>query len=119
MAAIAANGLGQRAFINYDRVARWSWESLRSGTGPRGATFVPAGDRNALTLGVVMAHEIGHLLLGSNSHSARGVMRAEWSQQLLEGIYEGREGFSAAESRRMRQNVEARREATVLARAAR
>lgn len=29
-------------------------------------------------LGRVTAHEIGHLLLGSNSHSAHGLMRASW-----------------------------------------
>jgi hypothetical protein len=29
-------------------------------------------------LGHVMAHEIGHVLLGVNSHSAEGLMRAAW-----------------------------------------
>src|ERR1700682_765215 len=29
-------------------------------------------------LGHAMAHELGHLLLGSNSHSVRGIMCAEW-----------------------------------------
>jgi hypothetical protein len=29
-------------------------------------------------LGAVMAHEIGHVLLGSTEHSARGVMKARW-----------------------------------------
>jgi hypothetical protein len=31
------------------------------------------------TVGGVMAHEIGHLLLGSNSHSDTGLMREIWS----------------------------------------
>jgi hypothetical protein len=31
------------------------------------------------TVGVVMAHEIGHLLLGTNSHSASGLMREIWT----------------------------------------
>ena len=30
-------------------------------------------------LGRAMAHEIGHLLLGPNSHSPTGIMRASWS----------------------------------------
>ena len=30
-------------------------------------------------LGRAMAHEIGHLLLGANSHSRTGIMRASWS----------------------------------------
>lgn len=32
----------------------------------------------AALLGRVMAHEIGHLLLGANSHSRTGIMRAIW-----------------------------------------
>jgi hypothetical protein len=33
----------------------------------------------ALLMGRAIAHEIGHLLLGTNAHSARGLMRAQWS----------------------------------------
>jgi len=29
-------------------------------------------------LGYVVAHELGHLLLGKNSHSSEGLMRAKW-----------------------------------------
>ena len=32
-------------------------------------------------LGHVMAHEIGHLLIGVNSHSDHGLMRPEWNPQ--------------------------------------
>jgi hypothetical protein len=35
-------------------------------------------------LGRVMAHEIGHLLLGTATHRPSGLMRAEWSTTLLE-----------------------------------
>ena len=31
-------------------------------------------------LGQAMAHEIGHLLLGANAHSPRGIMRALWQR---------------------------------------
>ena len=34
-------------------------------------------------LGYVIAHELGHLLLGSNSHSDSGVMQAHWSAPTL------------------------------------
>ena len=34
-------------------------------------------------LGCFMAHEIGHLLLGSNSHSKQGVMQAEWGERQI------------------------------------
>jgi hypothetical protein len=34
----------------------------------------------------VMAHEAGHLILGANSHTERGVMRGEWEMQDLESL---------------------------------
>jgi hypothetical protein len=36
--------------------------------------------RAADLLGHAIAHEIGHLLLGSTTHSATGLMRAVWSR---------------------------------------
>jgi len=36
-------------------------------------------------LGYVISHEIGHLLLGANSHTLAGVMLARWSLQDLNG----------------------------------
>jgi len=42
-----------------------------------------------IILGCVMAHELGHLLLGSNSHFDRGIMLARWEvnqvRQLMMG----------------------------------
>jgi len=49
-------------------------------------------------LGKTMAHEIGHLLLGTNQHSAHGLMRAYWSNADLrrnratEWLFDSREG---------------------------
>jgi hypothetical protein len=37
----------------------------------------------AQVMGHVMAHELGHLLLGMNSHSTLGIMQAHWSDQQL------------------------------------
>ena len=34
-------------------------------------------------LGLVAAHEVGHLLLGTAYHAERGLMRADWSDALL------------------------------------
>jgi hypothetical protein len=34
-------------------------------------------------LGVTMAHELGHLLLGTSTHSAEGLMRPHWPDALL------------------------------------
>ena len=39
-------------------------------------------------LGIVIAHELGHLLLGFNAHSAEGLMKAQFkSQDFLPGQY--------------------------------
>jgi hypothetical protein len=34
-------------------------------------------------LGLAIAHEIGHVLLNSNTHAASGLMRADWSRKEL------------------------------------
>jgi hypothetical protein len=47
----------------------------------RAATRV--GVESGTLLGRVIAHEVGHLLLGSGYHGEAGVMRAEWPDALL------------------------------------
>jgi len=67
-------------------------------------------------LGSVVAHELGHLLLGANSHSKRGLMRARWSrEELLEADF-GELSFSNSERERIRSSVVARRQALQAAR---
>ncbi len=43
---------------------------------------IPGGESNkndtALILGCVIAHELGHLLLGAHAHSIAGIMQAHW-----------------------------------------
>jgi hypothetical protein len=59
----------------------------------------------AAILGNVIAHELGHLLLGSNAHSAEGIMQPHWDAQLLHGITTGQMRFTAEQSARMRGRV--------------
>src|SRR6266446_2312056 len=59
----------------------------------------------ASLLGDVAAHEIGHLLLGTNSHAANGIMRARWESEELGSISMGTLFFSDAESRQMRSKL--------------
>jgi hypothetical protein len=40
-------------------------------------------------LGAVMAHELGHLLLGSNSHTLLGIMRGRWQTEDLRRLAKG------------------------------
>ncbi len=52
-------------------------------------------------LGLVISHELGHLLLGSDYHGWSGVMQADWSEELLTHPREPWR-FSALEAARMR-----------------
>ena len=60
----------------------------------------------AVLLGHVMAHEIGHLLLGTNSHSPLGLMRAHWEAVDLERAAKGQLLFTAQESERMKRRAQ-------------
>jgi hypothetical protein len=59
-------------------------------------------------LAAAMAHEIGHLLLGSNSHSSTGIMRAKWTRDELELARLGRLLFTPEQSTLLRAEVLAR-----------
>lgn len=58
-------------------------------------------------LGCIMAHEIGHLLLGANSHSVSGLMQARWRADELGRIALGTLFFSPEQSQRMRAHLSA------------
>ena len=53
-------------------------------------------------LGCVIAHELGHLLLGPG-HAAKGVMRPAWDRRDLEAIRQGCLKFSSVEAASMRR----------------
>jgi hypothetical protein len=59
-------------------------------------------------LGHALAHEIGHLLLGPNSHTSIGVMRAHWRREDLQTIARAYLFFTDLQSRRIRDEVSAR-----------
>lgn len=59
------------------------------------------GDIGAV-LGSVMAHEIGHLMLGSHSHSISGIMRARWDACELQRISMGTLVFLPDQEKKMR-----------------
>lgn len=61
-----------------------------------------------MILGHLMAHEIGHLLLGRDSHSRSGIMSNPWSVQSLRLATAGKLGFSANQARTIRDQVRAR-----------
>lgn len=65
----------------------------------------------SLLLGHVAAHEVGHLLLGTNSHASAGIMQADWTGEDLASINLAGLYFSPGESKRMREKLSTGREA--------
>ena len=60
-------------------------------------------------LGAAIAHELGHLLLGTNSHSTTGLMSAFWSRKELFVVQQRGLAFSSAEAEHVQKAVRARR----------
>ena len=56
-------------------------------------------------LGDVLAHELGHLLLGTGSHTPTGLMQATWKYPQLRLIEMGQLSFSAKEAALLRTRV--------------
>jgi hypothetical protein len=64
-------------------------------------------------LGHAIAHEIGHLLLGDNSHSPGGIMGAPWSKQDLWHMSKGALRFTHQEVTRIQAEVRHRSRSVV------
>jgi hypothetical protein len=64
----------------------------------RAATTVPAGE----LLGCVVAHELGHLLLGTASHASTGLMSAVWQDPELRQALRGNLFFTGDEGEHIR-----------------
>jgi hypothetical protein len=61
-----------------------------------------------IILGCVMAHEIGHLLLGSNSHSDTGIMQARWERKQVLQLMKGGLHFTPQQSKLIRAEGQSR-----------
>jgi hypothetical protein len=64
-----------------------------------------AGLDTGTLIGRVMAHEIGHLLLGTANHQPSGLMRAEWSTTLLQRRIANDWRFSTRDAASAREGV--------------
>jgi hypothetical protein len=87
MSFLSADGKGCYADLFYERVVELQMKTHTL---------------TAIILGHAMAHELGHLLLGTNSHSRDGLMRAQWNRGDLAEAARGNLVFSPEESTRMR-----------------
>ena len=59
-------------------------------------------------LALTIAHELGHLLMGTAAHSRQGLMKERWSASDVQRGPLARWGFSAADKRALRLGVSAR-----------
>jgi len=92
-ALVDEKGVGYYVYVFYDNVRRVAEDRELGHT----------------LLGDVLAHEIGHLLLGSNSHSVSGIMSAHWYGGELRRISEGAMLFTPSQSRTLRERLEPRK----------
>jgi hypothetical protein len=67
-----------------------------------------AGVDGATVLGMAVAHEIGHLLLGTNNHGTTGIMRALWTTKELQRRDTSDWMFSPVESATMLRSLRER-----------
>lgn len=65
----------------------------------------------AILLGCVMAHEMGHLLLGPNAHAVNGIMQPHWQDWELRNMGMGALRFLPEQGRRIRARVARQRTA--------
>ena len=89
---------------------------LKNGFGNLAAVFperirefaASRGAPEALLLGHFIAHEIGHLLLGVDSHSKSGLMNVPWDRAQIERAFVGTLLFSRQDAERMKRQVAGR-----------
>ena len=87
---LAADGKGCYADLFYEPVHQLQEESH----------ITPS-----VVLGHAMAHELGHLLLGTNSHSPIGLMRAHWDREDLTNASKGNLRLSREQSLTIRTRL--------------
>jgi hypothetical protein len=78
----------QRAEVFYDRLRQFAADQ---------------GCKPALILALVMAHELGHLLLGEQSHSSHGIMVPKFRTQELRRAQKGELLFTPDQAQRIRE----------------
>jgi len=86
---LSPEGIGSQADVFYTRIAAFRQSPAELST----------------LLGYAMAHELGHLLLGTNSHSPTGLMRPDWRTKDLTGMAQGGLVFSEEQAQRMRAKL--------------
>lgn len=91
VAFLGEGGIGKYCDVFFDRVEETQRES---GTGA------------AHLLGAVVAHELGHLLLGSHAHAYVGIMTPAWQERSLRAIEMGTFFFTREQAAFMRARMQ-------------
>ena len=92
---------GKDGFAKYANVFFHRAEELAKRKAALGRNYYPS---LPVILGHVMAHELGHLLLGYQ-HRPAGIMTADWKKRELAKMAQGKFGFTAREGERLRGAV--------------
>lgn len=90
VAFLGSDGTGAQADVFYSGI-----EKLRQRSTLAAATI----------LGNVMAHELGHLLLGINAHARTGIMQARWADRELREMGMGNLVFNERQSEAIRARI--------------
>lgn len=93
------------AFLDEDGTGKFSdvfFDRIRDATGDPGLSV-------ANLLGAVSAHELGHLLLGTRSHSLIGIMEPVWRNESLRRIGMGTLCFTPEQSQLMKRRLDSGR----------
>jgi len=61
-----------------------------------------------IIMGCAIAHEIGHLLMGSNGHSDTGIMQGRWRLKQIQEAMRGQLIFTVEQSKLLREEVKRR-----------
>ena len=89
-APAADEGTGRLAYALYARIE---------------ATAERHGTDVAKVLGIVMAHELGHLLLAHGTHSSAGIMSGRWGQFEMDLVAAGLLSFTKEQAESIRRAV--------------
>jgi hypothetical protein len=90
--------------------ARYGVRSVCGGLGLTSGAIVFVRNFDSIWLGYVMAHELGHILLGANAHSVAGVMRGTLLQEDWGKAAQGTLGFTRSQHHKIRAWIVGRRE---------
>jgi hypothetical protein len=92
------------AYVFYDRVVGIAQREAQRQAAQAQGTAARRASR-AQILGVVIAHEIGHILLNLAVHTETGIMRGEWDLHGLRDIAEGYVSFTTQQAKVIQAEV--------------